>query len=299
MTSDDPSPATRVRRLDDRLGLALLRVSLPPRSLVTLARDHVLVRTPSRPDFHDGNTLDLAAPPQPGSLARWMRRFGETVGRVGATRVRLRWEEPADPAACARPSLPTALAEEAAGLGLELEPLAALLLHELAPPREVDADLVAVGPPSADGAGHVERQWYASTVLSRYEHGETPDQWREHDDDFERWRADVDRELAAAGRARLWLALRHGMPVGRLVLAHDRQGLAVVEDVVVHPVHRRLGIAGALTRRAVVDHLEERPGDRVGIVAVAASPAERLYRRLGFRPHATLWVATGPPAPGS
>jgi GNAT superfamily N-acetyltransferase len=85
--------------------------------------------------------------------------------------------------------------------------------------------------------------------------------------------------------------MRHGAPVGRLTVAHDRQGLAVVEDVIVHPVHRRLGIASALTHTAVARHLAERPGSRVGLGAEPAGPADHLSRRLGFRPHATVWTA--------
>jgi hypothetical protein len=64
-----------LRRLDERLGLAVSRAGTSPRTLVTYARDHVSVRTPSRPDFRDGNTIDLEAVPAPGGLAAWVDRF--------------------------------------------------------------------------------------------------------------------------------------------------------------------------------------------------------------------------------
>jgi GNAT superfamily N-acetyltransferase len=281
-----------VRRIEDRLGLAVVRASLSGRSLVTYARDHVTVRTPSRPDFRDGNTLDLLAPPAPADLARWIDRFEETTGRLGAAHVQLRWETPLRPdAPAAVPSVDPPVAAAIDALGFTLTPITVLLLDDLVVPQPAPAELTAVEAPSAVPGGPVDRRWHAATVLYRYETGDDPDAWRDHDEDFVAWAVDVQRELTTDGRAQVWLAMRHGGPVGRLTLVHDRQGLAVVEDVIVHPVHRRLGIASALTHAAVADHLDAHPGSRVGIGADPDSPADHLYRQLGFRPHATVWTA--------
>ncbi len=285
-----------MRRLDDRLGLAVRRVGLSGRSLVTYARDHVTVRTPSRPDLRDGNTLDLEARPEPEDLAGWLERFDGTVGVLGARHRQLRWEEPSAPdASSTGPEPDPALLQAATRLGLELSAVTVLLLDELHPPeREPSADLVPVEAPSAVPGGAVDRRWHAATVLYRYAVGDSPDAWREYDADMTEWSADVQRELAAAGRCQVWVAMRHGGPVARLTLVHDRQGLAVVEDVVTHPVHRGIGIASRLTYRAIVRHLEVAPGSRVGLATEPASAAERLARRLGFRPHATVWTALRP-----
>lgn len=297
----------RVERVDDRLGLAVCRASLSGRSLVTYARDHVAVRTPSRPDFTDGNALDLLAPPAVGDLDRWLDRFDDTVGRMGAHTVHLRWEQPFTGGVGAvtddggDPAVAGALDQR----GFALHPVRVLLLDGGAgadgePPASLTADassdvrIFPVAPPSAVPGGAVDRHWYASTVLYRYAHGEEPDDWRDLDDDFVTWSVDVQRELALAGRAQVWVAMRHGAPVARLTLAHDRQGLAVVEDVVVHPVHRGRGIATALTVTAVAAQLAVHPGSRVGVGAAPGSIADRLYRRLGFAPHATVWSARRP-----
>ena len=293
-----------VRRVDDRLGLAVRRATLGPVTLVTYARDHVTVRTPSRPDFRDGNTLDLAAPPAPEDLPRWFDRYDDTIGTLGTPHAQVRWEEPlsphatapskADPAA-AVPTPDPALAEAAEALGLEVFAVTVLLLDELIPPeRRPPAQLSPVEPPAAEPGGPVDRRWHAATVLYRYADGDAPVEWRDWESAFVDWSVEQQRQLATAGRCQVWIAMRHGAPVARLTVMHDRQGLAAVEDVVTHPVHRGLGIASGLTATAVAAHLEVYPGSRVGLGAEPGSDADRLYRRLGFRPHATVWTALRP-----
>jgi len=298
MTADDASlgsDRTRVERVDDRLGLAVSRVGLSGRTLTTYARDHVSVRTPSRSDFLDGNTIDLLGPPDPSDLPRWVDRFHDTIGIMGATHVQVRWEEPLEGDAPATlPTTDPALADACRALGFDLTATTILLLDELNQPAPTSAELAPVEAPSAVPGGAVDRRWHAATVLYRYARGDTPDDWRDVDERFTAWAVDVQRELATAGRCQVWVAMRHGGPVGRLTLLHDRQGLAVVEDVIVHPVHRRIGIASALTHRAVSSYLDVVPGARVGIGAAPGSGADQLYRRLGFRPHATVWTARRP-----
>jgi GNAT superfamily N-acetyltransferase len=290
---DPDAPRPRVRRLDDGLGLAVLRAGLPPLTLVTYARDHVAVRTPSRPDFRFGNTLDLTGIPDPAALAGFADRFQRTIGSLGDAPLQLRWETPLDAdAPAAPPAADPALQDALADLGLVLDPVTVLLLDELVPPPS--AAMVEIAPvPAPDGTGGpaVDRRWHATTVLYRYLDGETADAWQDRDDDFVAWSVGQQRDLAVAGRCQVWVAQRHGMPVGRLTVLHDRQRLAVVEDVVVHPAHRRRGIAARLTATAVAHHLDIVPGSRVGLAAEPGSDAERLYRRLGFRPHATVWTA--------
>ncbi len=274
----------RVRRVDDRLGLAVLRAGLSGRSLVTYARDHVTVRTPSRPTFTDGNTLDLLAAPDPAALDGWVDRFATTIAVTGARCTQLRWEEPPTGP---HPALTTVLD----GAGFSLTTPGVALLDDLQRrPFPAGVSVVDVAAPSVSGdAGAVtDRRWHAATVLYRY----LAPCGGYHDFDAEdaAWRADVQRELAAAGRARVWVAMRHGAPVARCTVVHDRQGLAAVEDVVTHPVHRRSGVAAALVSHAVAEHLARQPASRVGI-ATPTSSMVRLAAALGFAPHAVVVTA--------
>jgi len=292
------SDGPRIRRVDERLGLSVLRAGLSPVTLVTYARDHVAVRTPSRPDLRSGNTLDLTAAPAPDELAAFVDRHGQTIGSLGAGHVQLRWETPLAPDAPSAAAVPDAeVVERARALGLTVAPLTVLLLDLLAPPAGGAAvELSPVPAPDGQPGGPVDRRWHATTVLYRYLAGDTPDDWRGNDDAAVAWSVEQQRELARIGRCQVWVALRHGMPVGRLSLLHDRQGLAVVEDVIVHPAHRRRGIARALLHRAIAHHLEADPSARVGLAAEPGSGADLLARRLGLRPHATVWIAASPAA---
>ena len=299
MSGEVPGPS--IRRLDEGLGLAVLRSGLSAVTLVTYVRDRVAVRTPSRPDYLDGNTLDLTAVPAPGDLAGFLDRFADTIGAVGARHQQLRWEEPlAADAPAVAPEPDAELATAAGELGLSLSAWTVLLLDDLVAPTGGAASTIEpVPPPDGSSGGAVDRRWHTSAVLYRYAAGDSPDDWRGQDDGFATWSMEQQRELARTGRCRVWVAARHAIPVARCTLTHDRQGLAVVEDLVTHPAHRRRGIASALVHAAVADHLEVQPDARIGAVVVPGSAGEALHRRLGFRPHATVWTAHSPAPPPS
>ena len=293
--------APTVRRIDDRLGLAAMRVALAPRTLVTYARDHVTVRTPSQPGFFAGNTIDLEAVPAAEDLAGWITRFEDTVGQMGVAHVQLRWERP--------PGEDAGIDQEAAkthGLALFAQHVWLIdadtfdAAHTI-DPNNVQAHVNALpAPGSAPSADVAERQWHAATVLLRYLHGDHPDQWRAFDPEAVALTVDVQRELAAAGRTQVWVASRHGMPVGRVSLTHDRQGLATLSDLVVHPVHRRIGIGSVLLHRALRHHLDAVAGGRVAIYTDTLDAP--LFAQNGFGPHATVWTARrtpGPPIPST
>lgn len=310
MSGSDATPSVRVRRGDDRLGLVALRTSLPPSALITTVRDHAVIRTPERPDFLDGNVLDLAEPPDVAAVDRWVARAVDQATAVRSPHVRIRWEEPLVRDAPARAPDPSGLMTVSfAAHGFVVDALTVLRLDDAASTDASDAPGahgasdgpfappgVTIHPPlAADGDATVDRQWHAVGVLHRYDAGDTPAEWRGWDEEGAAWWLAVMRDHVRRGRARVWLASAQGMPIATVALVDDRRGASVVEDLVVHPVHRGRGVAAALERQALATERRATAVRHLLVAVVPGSTSDRLQRRLGFVPHATVWVAHRPP----
>lgn len=258
----------------DPVPLLAIRATLDPGTLTVPLEHLTVVRTPIRPDLWEGNALHLGAPPEPADLDRllavWNERFG---GMPGIEHLRIRWVEPA----AGRDLGP--LRAAAADRGLEVDVTSHLELDELTdagrlPPR---VEIVPATDP---------RQLHGVTVLFRHT------DWG-GDEEFWRQTMEGRRRLAEEGRAVTYLAVRWGIPVGTAALCWepladvgpDHAGLAVIEDVVVHPAHRGAGVGSALVRTAVERHLAGHPRARV---VLRTDDAVDFYERLGFHRTATL-----------
>lgn len=258
----------------DPLPLVAIRAALDPATVVVPLEHLLVVRTPTRPDLWEGNALHLRAAPQPQDVGRllevWEERFG---GVPGVRHLRIRWVEPSS----GRPL--DDLREAASARGLEVDVTTHMELD--------DVGAEAPPPPSVDLVPATDpRQWHGATVLFRHT------DWG-GDEDFWRETMAGRRVLAEEGRAVTWIAVRWGIPVGTASLCWDplaevgadHAGLAVVEDVVVHPVHRGAGIGGALVDHAVRRHLTGHPRARV---VLRTDDKTEFYRSLGFRPTALV-----------
>lgn len=252
------------------VGLTANRITLGPTSAVTLARDHLVVRTPSRPDFLAGNMLQLLGTPTSEEIGGWLETFRRTIGALpGVEHVWLQWETEHG-----APPFADDTARHPTGDDWRLESATVMALdHLVAPDRHAPLEIVPVADP---------RHWHGATVLYRHAG------WG-GDDDFWRWRTEVLKAQVVAGRGALWLGFHQGIPVTRAAVVHDN-GLAVVDDVVTHPAHRGLGLAGAVCHRAVADHRDRHPEDLVVVLTQPDGPGRRLYDRLGFSPISTVWT---------
>jgi GNAT superfamily N-acetyltransferase len=134
-------------------------------------------------------------------------------------------------------------------------------------------------------------------VLDRYAHGDDVATWRAWDEEWGAWDRERVSALARVGRAEVWLASRHGMPVATLTLVDDRDGMVVIEDVVTHPAHRRRGIARALLGAALASLRGARSLEQVALATHPGAPAEGLYTGFGFAPVADVhaWLRPAPP----
>ena len=92
---------------------------------------------------------------------------------------------------------------------------------------------------------------------------------------------EVGRAVLLVPEVRLYLASRMGEPAGTALL-YSRNGIGYIDAVGTLPEHRRCGVASATVARAVAD--SQALGNRWTALEVECeSPAERIYRRLGFR----------------
>lgn len=69
-----------------------------------------------------------------------------------------------------------------------------------------------------------------------------------------------------------------GVPVGRMVVDFQPEGVHLV-DIALNPAYHRRGIGGDLLRRLIV----EAAGRPIGLHVMSTNPARRLYERVGFR----------------
>jgi len=288
-----------ITRRDDGLALRALRAGVAPGALIVHLGTDVVVRTPSRPDHLDGNVVDLIAPPDAAAVTALLERVRRLMEPVGVAHVQVRFEQPVGT------PLDTTLraAFEDAGCHVEARrvlelrasievPGMALDVRRLDPPGGAFG---AQGDAAAASDAVTERRWHGAAVLDRYATGDDVPTWRTWDEEGAAWDRRRIRELAVLGRADVWLASRQGMPVASLVVLRDLDGVAVVEDVVVHPAHRRRGIARTLLCAALAHQQQARPGERVLLAADPHGIALGLHTSLGFVAIADVWTAIREP----
>lgn len=282
-------------RIRGGIGLAAERLGHGPDVLVTTASDHVALRTPSRPDHFSGNAIHLFSPPT--AIVPWLDRHANSIGRIpGVTGAFVCWELDGDLAP-----------DQRADVAPDAEALAPHLPDDVPAGATVGVVSAMVWRPELATAGGPARLAAADDLaaLSRLEMSrlDVRSGADEHvmagaralylqagwgtDVDYWRWHVAQQLDLMVAGRCQVWVAYAQGIPASRVSLMHDRAGLAIVEDVVTHPLHRGRGLATAIVVHALRHHLATRPDDTVVIRADASGPARRIYERLGFTTVAT------------
>lgn len=283
MTRDPDAPV--VQRLDDRLGLAVERVIVSARTVVTYTRDHVVVRTPSYPNDRLGNALDLVDVPDTSALPTWVKRFKDTVGMIGAHTTRIRFEIPADT------STPHDVLEWFTQNRFQVRQNTVYLADASVPAGRVTEDIRLLSDAPVGSNVVFDRMWFAADVLDRYRQGSTVEEYLPRDDTEHTETAAVLREHAVSQRSQVFVAYRYGTPVGRIAATHDRQGLVAIHALVVHPVHRRSGIGTALLATALAGYDEHAPKVRFGVSVPHGNPVATMLANEGFRPHADVITA--------
>lgn len=243
------------------------------RGKITDRGDYLVVETPDDPGYYHGNVLALRAAPQVGEVAYWTRKFAAELGHNPEIRhVTLWWDG-------VRGDVGAADELRAAGFNITVSPV--MVAEEvLAPPTQFEV-----------------RQMTAQEVLV----GTADIAWAladRHDDAYRRFfqrRAAWHRGLVVRGAATFWGAFDHGTLVGSLGLV-PLGNVARYQDVQTVATHRRRGIASALLAASARHALGEQGIERVVVIAEAASGADRVYTRAGFRTIEQTASAVKPPS---
>ena len=234
--------------LSTDLGLLATRGTIVDRG------NYLVARTPEDPGYYFGNLLVLAAPPQVGEVAYWIRRFADELGRDPQIRhVTLRWDGIAGDTG-AREEL------EAAGFKLEID------------------HVMTAGRVTATAVGYEIRALAPDEVPAIASLGFAIDD--RHDESYRQFlqrRAGWQRALVEANKATFWGAFDAGELVGSLGLV-PLGDVARYQDVQTAESHRKRGIASALIAAAAA----RCPCERLVIVAMPGSEAQRVYERVGF-----------------
>lgn len=263
----------------DTPGLRSIRASLTPVTLVASGPGHLVLQTAWRQDFRTGNAIHVDGVVQPEEVGRWVLAFAERLGHLPDVRhVEVRWETDLSFTGAGAYAERLAAAARDVDHGLDVERLTVMALD--GDPRPVVPLTAGVEVVRADRDEH----WWGVRALQISGAGGATE--------FSTWRTGQLRELAEHGGGGAWVAYRFGVPVGSAGVWRDRAGVAVVDDVVTHAVHRRLGIASHVVAVASGAHRAAFPEDRLLLLTDHGSDAERLYARLGFVAIGTVWGVT-------
>ena len=247
-----PLLSLAVRSRDRLASLTDLRVRAADTE-VTRRAEGLALRTPARPDFHDGHLLMLDAPPSPDTIDAQLAACREAVGEHPGRPLSLCWEVGAG---ASSPAIPNA------------EPLAVLRL----PDHEVAAE--ARPPPEGVVLRSIgERETEPLIALAIDVHGGR--------EDFHRWRVVALRDRLA-GSGGMWGAFRGERLIGSLGL-FESPTLLRFQEVLTRADERGKGVATSLVATALRAARARHPRAIAVIVAEPESQAERIYQRLGFR----------------
>lgn len=233
---------------------------------VTDRGDHLAIRTPQNPSFYWGNFLLFDRPPAPGDAARWMELFAREIGAPPAIEhVAIGWDtvdgETGD------------LAEFLAAGFVACRWRVQATTNPRPPARPAEGLVIRPLERESDWLQSVENQ-----VATR-EPGFTEAPYRE----FALGRIPRYRAMTAAGLGLWWGAFIGQQLVADLGL-FSAGDLARYQSVQTLPEFQKRGIAGTLIHAAARHAIETRGVKTLVIVSEADTPAQRLYKSLGFEP---------------
>ncbi len=226
--------------------------------------NYLVIRTPSNPTFYWGNYLLFSDPPGYGDDVRWRSIFIEEIG--GPPDIRHQtfgWDTPSGESGHIQPFLDD---------GFQFSDQVVLTTSQIpsAKPPTSGLDLRPLNS-EEDWEQATENQIRCREPVHEKAHYRVFKQ-----DQMSRYRKmEVERLAAWYG------AFIGGELVGDLGIVHDHE-LGRFQSVETHPARRRQGIASSLIHWAAAHAFEQFGIRSLVMVADKGSPAERLYKSLGF-----------------
>lgn len=109
-------------------------------------------------------------------------------------------------------------------------------------------------------------------------------------EDFSRITFAARAEAIAAhdAKVRADIATVHGADAGYIIASITQDGIGEIDSLFVLPGHRKLGIAGALTERAIAWFDEESITRQIVTVATGNEDVLPFYARFGFYPRTII-----------
>lgn len=227
--------------------------------------DYMVIRTPTNPTFYWGNFLLFKHPPGEGDYHQWRELFAREIGappQIGHQA--FGWDTIGGEKGVIQPFLE-------GGFHLDHGSVLTAQRDTLTPKSSPGVDLRPLQS-QEDWDQSVENQVICREPIFS-EAGYRLFRQRQ----MQRY-----REMVAHGLGAWFGAFSGSRLVADLGLFCDRE-LGRYQSVQTHPDFRRRGIAGALLYTAGLYALDQFNIDTLVIVTETGSPAERLYKSIGFR----------------
>lgn len=158
---------------------------------------------------------------------------------------------------------------------------------QLVLPRSAAVPAPAERPRRVDDA-----DWQAVLDLFRIDHLEEDERMQRTPRSVDETRSAVLLRRSLGPSVDYFLAGAYGRAIGCIAVGVGDDGIALIEDVFVHPDERGRGVATEMLRFAV-QHARSRGAGPVIIGADADDTPKRLYARLGFRPTSVVRSYSG------
>ena len=225
---------------------------------------YLVIRTPSNPGFYWGNFLLFDQPPGEGDYSRWREIFADEIGSPpGVIHQAFGWDTTEDDKGVIQPFMDN-------GYYLEHSTVLTAQRDKLVPKSSTG---VTIRPLETDDDWE---QSIENQVICR-----EPIFSEESYRIFRQNQAQRYRAMVAQGLG-VWFGAFSGERLVADLGLFRAEELGRYQSVQTHPDFRRRGIAGAMVYKAALFGLEHFSLETLVIVAEAGSPAERLYRSLGF-----------------